>query len=161
MRHTAISLKLVFYLISSLFAGEFKRYGTDEFCSSHHRDASRRDFRHRKFRFTCLRYARRIYYLLARSTYKSVPRGVHRPSELQQLSPLGDSRCSYLNNIPNSLASLTRDSPASHHGNREYSASFSRDVSLWQRSKKVLSNLQLCNYVNVRGGNVIKIIRMK
>ena len=35
--------------------------------------------------------------------------------ELQQLSPLGDSRCSYLNNIPNSLASLTRDSPASHH----------------------------------------------
>ena len=35
--------------------------------------------------------------------------------ELQQLSPLGDSRCSYLNNIPNSLASLTRDSPAPHH----------------------------------------------
>ena len=35
--------------------------------------------------------------------------------ELQQLSPLDDSRCSYLNNIPNSLASLTRDSPAPHH----------------------------------------------
>lgn len=44
-----------------------------------------------------------------------MPRGMHRLAELQQLSPLGDSRCSYLNNIPNSLASLTRDSPAPHH----------------------------------------------
>lgn len=67
----------------------------------------------------------RIY--ICRGT--SVPRGVHRLAELQQLSPLGDSRCSYLNNIPNSLAALTRDSPASHHSDHEHPASFFRSVA--------------------------------
>lgn len=74
---------------------------------------------------TCLssRESRHSYLSIGR-TAESVPRGVHRPNELQQLSPLADSRCSYLNNIPNSLASLTRYSPASHHTDREYRTTF-------------------------------------
>lgn len=89
-------------------------------------DARRRHDRCRKFRSTCLssRESRRHSYLPIGRTAESVPRGVHRPNELQQLSPLADSRCSYLNNIPNSLASLTRNSPASHHTDREYRTTF-------------------------------------
>lgn len=116
-----------FTLHSAAGIDEFRRYAS-------YRDTTRRgSLWRRKFRFTCLRYYETHLYLPVCSTYERATRCVHRPSELQQLSPLGDSRCSYLNNIPNSLASLTRDSPASHHVNREYSASFSRDVSIRQR----------------------------
>lgn len=126
IRYEASCNNLEISILFNLFAGGLERCGIVEFrpafASSRYEStrpsAPKIPFHLSPFYLTHL-------YLLARSTYKSVPRGVHRPSEPQQLSPLGDSRCSYLNNIPNSLASFTRDSPAPHHGDRSTQRPFS------------------------------------